>query len=83
MTQLKMKNCRDKKGVMLLEGKRLIREALVAGCELQYLIFSRLDDANYFKDVLPKKNCTLLKMFYRDIQVWSDLVTSPGIIGIF
>lgn len=66
---------------MLLEGKRLIREALMSGCKLQYLLFSRKDDIEDLKDCLPKRGAKLYKMPYREMQAWSELTTTPGVIG--
>lgn len=67
---------------MLLEGKRLIKEALLAGCRLQYMLFSRKEDIEELKEYLPKHGAKLYKMPYREMQVWSQLTTSPGIMGI-
>ncbi|KAF2883860.1 hypothetical protein ILUMI_22329 [Ignelater luminosus] len=72
-----------KKDLALLEGKRLIREALEAQCTLKSLVFSRKNDVEYLKPYLPKSGARLYKMPYREIQLWSDLTTTPGIMGIF
>ncbi|XP_066260080.1 rRNA methyltransferase 3, mitochondrial [Euwallacea similis] len=77
-----VKTNQKKSGLMLLEGKRLIREALLTGCELEYLLFSRIDEVDYLKPYFPKFG-RLYKMPYKEMQVWSKLTTSPGIVGIF
>ncbi|ENN79583.1 hypothetical protein HUJ04_005677 [Dendroctonus ponderosae] len=68
--------------LMLLEGLRLIREALEARCQMEYLLFSRLKEVSTLKPFLPSKG-RLYKMPYREMQVWSDLTTTPGVMGIF
>lgn len=72
---------RKSKDLMLLEGKRLIQEALVANCKLEYLLFSRKTDLDSLNTFLPKIGCKLYKMPYKEMQMWSDLSTSPGVMG--
>lgn len=77
-----VKNNMKKRTKILLEGKRLIREALQRGCHMEYLLFSQLSDVEDLKAYLPKVG-KLYKMPYREIQSWSDLTTTPGIMGVF
>ncbi|KYN28937.1 PREDICTED: rRNA methyltransferase 3, mitochondrial [Trachymyrmex cornetzi] len=80
MIDVKTKNKREKNRQMLLEGFRLIQDAIQAGIVPKVIFFSRLSD------VLPlslSKEVKLYKIPYRTIQLWSNLTTSPGIIGIF
>ncbi|KAK5645438.1 hypothetical protein RI129_006738 [Pyrocoelia pectoralis] len=72
-----------KKDLALLEGKRLIKEALEAKCSLKSLLFSRKSDIEFLKPYLPKSGAKLLKMPYNEIQLWSNLTTTPGVMGIF
>ncbi|KAG5318887.1 MRM3 methyltransferase, partial [Pseudoatta argentina] len=77
---IKTKKKREKNRQMLLEGFRLIQDAIQAGIVAKVIFFSRLSD------VLPlslPKEVKLYKIPYRTIQLWSNLTTSPGIIGIF
>ncbi|KAB0795503.1 hypothetical protein PPYR_12342 [Photinus pyralis] len=82
---LTVKSRRDqiKKDLALLEGKRLIKEALEAKCTLKSLLFSRKSDVEYLKPYLPKSGAKVFKIPYREIQLWSDLTTAPGLMGIF
>ncbi|XP_050308359.1 rRNA methyltransferase 3A, mitochondrial [Anthonomus grandis grandis] len=80
MSQVKTQ--RKSKNLVLLEGKRLIKEALEANCKFECILFSRVKDIECLKPYLPKKG-KLYKMPYREIQMWSDLTTNPGIMGIF
>ncbi|XP_046476325.1 rRNA methyltransferase 3, mitochondrial [Neodiprion pinetum] len=66
---------------ILLEGFRLIEDAIKAGCMPEIIIFSRKSDIA--KISLPKDGVKLYKLPYQTIQLWSDLTVSPGIMGIF
>ncbi|XP_070249570.1 rRNA methyltransferase 3, mitochondrial isoform X1 [Myotis yumanensis] len=82
MTVVKSRTFREKQGKILLEGRRLIADALKAGAVPQMFFFSRLD---YLKE-LPAdklKGVRLVKVKFEEIKEWSDLVTPQGIMGIF
>ncbi|XP_012410966.1 rRNA methyltransferase 3, mitochondrial [Trichechus manatus latirostris] len=82
MTIVKSRPFREKKGKILLEGRRLIADALKAGAVPKTFFFSRLE---YIKE-LPMdklKGVSLVKVKFEDIKDWSDLVTPQGIMGIF
>ncbi|KAF5308523.1 hypothetical protein FQR65_LT06188 [Abscondita terminalis] len=83
ITNGKITQTPNKQDLALLEGKRLIKEALEAKCTLKNLIFSRKSDLEVLKPYLPKMGARLLKMPYKEIQMWSDLSTAPGVMGIF
>lgn len=82
LTEIKSKKEQDKKNLILLEGNRLIKDAIISGCVLKYILFSRKADLMYIQPFLPKIGINLYKMPYRELQMWSDLSTSPGIMGI-
>ncbi|GFQ92429.1 rRNA methyltransferase 3, mitochondrial [Trichonephila clavata] len=81
LTILKNRKLREQNGKILLEGKRLINDAIDAGIELETIYFSRekeLADIRFkFQD-----NVEILKVFYKTLQQWSNLVTCPGIMGM-
>ncbi|XP_063925086.1 rRNA methyltransferase 3, mitochondrial [Zophobas morio] len=83
LTEVKSKKDTDKKDLVLLEGKRLIKDALQSGCHLKYILFSRKDEVDYLRPFLPKAGALLYKMPYKEMQMWSDLTTTPGIMAIF
>lgn len=83
LTELKSKKQRALYGRVGVEGWRMITSGLQAGCSLQCVIFSRKDELNMLKPVLPKKGVKIYKIPYKEIKLWSDLETSPGIIGVF
>lgn len=67
--------------MIMLEGSRLIQEALAASITLKALFFSRVEDVVNLP-LPPKKGFVFEKVVYKKIQRWSKLTTSPGIIGI-
>ncbi|XP_038942256.1 rRNA methyltransferase 3, mitochondrial isoform X3 [Rattus norvegicus] len=82
MTIVKSRPFREKQGKILLEGRRLIADALKAGAVPKMFFFSRLE---YIKElpVDKLKGVSLIKVKFEDIKDWSDLVTPQGIMGIF
>jgi hypothetical protein len=74
-------DCRNKnEDVVILEGKRLILDAMNSGLYPKTFVFSRLNLLEGF----PFDKSKPLKMFeipYKNISVWTDLSTSPGIMG--
>ncbi|KAM5273790.1 rRNA methyltransferase 3, mitochondrial [Ctenodactylus gundi] len=82
MTIVKSRPFREKQGKILLEGRRLIADALKAGAIPKVFFFSRLE---YIKELpIDKlKDVNLIKVKFEDIKDWSDLVTPQGIMGIF
>ncbi|KAF7666797.1 hypothetical protein LDENG_00091730 [Lucifuga dentata] len=73
---------REHQGKILLEGKRLICDALDAGAKPQMVFFSTVDRLRELP--LDKlKRSTLVKVKFEDIKIWSDLVAPQGVIAIF
>nr|XP_033777795.1 rRNA methyltransferase 3, mitochondrial [Geotrypetes seraphini] len=82
VTIAKSRKFRDQHGKILLEGRRLICDALESGAMLQTLFFNTVDRLNELPTA-KLKGVNLIKVKFEDIQLWSDLVTPQGIIGIF
>ncbi|MFT7818355.1 rRNA methyltransferase 3, mitochondrial [Arapaima gigas] len=73
---------REQQGKVLLEGRRLICDALLAGAVPHTLFFSSVDQLRELP--LDKlRRTSLVKVKPEDIQLWSDLVTPQGVIAIF
>ncbi|XP_070826745.1 rRNA methyltransferase 3A, mitochondrial [Chaetodon trifascialis] len=73
---------REHQGKILLEGRRLICDALDAGAIPQMVFFSTVDRLRELP--LDKlKRATLVKVKFEDIKIWSDLVAPQGVIAIF
>lgn len=80
VTIVKSRRFREQHGKILLEGRRLITDALGSGAVLQTLFFSSLDALKELPlDKLRRVN--LIKVKFDHIKVWSDLVTPQGIMG--
>ncbi|NXP67131.1 MRM3 methyltransferase, partial [Chloropsis cyanopogon] len=82
VTIAKSKKFRDHHGKVLLEGHRLIKDALEAGAVPQTLFFSTVGHLK----LLPEaeiKQASLVKVKFEDIKTWSDLVAPQGLLGIF
>ncbi|XP_077422577.1 rRNA methyltransferase 3A, mitochondrial [Vanacampus margaritifer] len=73
---------REQQGKILLEGRRLICDALNAGAVPQTIFFSTPERLRELP--LEKlRRATLVKVKFGDIKLWSDLVAPQGVIGIF
>ncbi|CAM4571550.1 rRNA methyltransferase 3, mitochondrial isoform X1 [Lepidochelys kempii] len=82
VTIAKSKKFRDQHGKILLEGQRLIKDALDAGAVPQTLFFSTVAHLKELPEEKLKKT-TLVKVKFEDIKNWSDLIAPQGLIGIF
>ncbi|XP_033953116.1 rRNA methyltransferase 3A, mitochondrial [Pseudochaenichthys georgianus] len=73
---------REHQGKILLEGRRLICDALNAGANPHMVFFSTADRLRELP--LDKlKRATLVKVKFEDIKIWSDVVAPQGVIAIF
>lgn len=80
MASLKTKRRRDKANKILLEGRRLIADAIQAGVELDCVYFTLPETI----EGLPLDNLKegqLKKVLYKKMSLWSDLTTCPGVMG--
>ncbi|NWR51720.1 MRM3 methyltransferase, partial [Regulus satrapa] len=82
VTIAKSKKFRDNQGKVLLEGHRLIKDALEAGAVPQTLFFSTVGHLKQLPEAEIKR-ASLVKVKFEDIKTWSDLVTPQGLLGIF
>ncbi|XP_038549499.1 rRNA methyltransferase 3A, mitochondrial-like [Micropterus salmoides] len=73
---------REHQGKILLEGRRLICDALDAGANPQMVFFSTVDRLRELP-LNKLKRATLVKVKFEDIKIWSDLVAPQGVIAIF
>ncbi|XP_043976341.1 rRNA methyltransferase 3A, mitochondrial [Gambusia affinis] len=73
---------REQQGKILLEGRRLICDALEAGARPQIVFFSMADRLRELP--LDKlRGATVVKVKFEDIKIWSDVVAPQGVIAIF
>ncbi|OXB54497.1 hypothetical protein ASZ78_002880 [Callipepla squamata] len=82
VTVAKSRSFRDRHGKVLLEGHRLIRDALEAGAVPRALFFSAALQLRELPPA-PLKGARLVRVRFEDIKCWSDLVAPQGMIGIF
>ncbi|CAK9833468.1 rRNA methyltransferase 3, mitochondrial [Anthophora retusa] len=80
MTKLKARKKREKDNEIILEGQRLITDAIKAGVMPTAILFTDPSDIKAFKSL---ENVTFYKVPYKTVQLWSSLTHSPGLLGIF
>ncbi|XP_060851720.1 rRNA methyltransferase 3, mitochondrial [Rhopalosiphum padi] len=88
MISVKNKKKRHQNSSILLEGKRLIQDALNAGVKPKQIFFSQkrvLENLCLPEELrdLPVTNTIFYKTPYKMIQLFSETETSQGIMGIF
>lgn len=80
MIQVGSRNNRRKSRMMMLEGKRLNNDALIAGLQPVKLFFTQksyLSELNFTQDL----NIPLFKIPYKTMKLWSKLEAPPGVVG--
>lgn len=88
MMEVKNKKRRKQRSSILLEGKRLIQDALNAGVKPKQIFFSQkrvlenLCLPGELRD-LSVSNTIFYKTPYKMIELFSEITTSQGIMGIF
>ncbi|XP_046390363.1 rRNA methyltransferase 3, mitochondrial [Ischnura elegans] len=81
LTSVKSKKNQKSGNKILLEGSRLIADAIKYGAIPEMVFFSRKEDIAKIR--WPEENFEMYKVGYRILQKWSSLTSSPGVIGIF
>ena len=80
VTIAKSRSFRDRHGKVLLEGLRLIRDALRPGAAPRALFFSTAEHLRELPPA-PLKGARLVRVRFEDIKCWSDVVAPQGMIG--
>ncbi|CAK1582050.1 unnamed protein product [Parnassius mnemosyne] len=83
LVKLKSKKERKRLNQILVEGWRLIVDGLEAKCNLRYILFSQVEDLNNLRPFLPQTGVQIFKIPYREMELFSDVETCPGILGVF
>ncbi|XP_065226958.1 rRNA methyltransferase 3A, mitochondrial [Planococcus citri] len=86
MTAAKSRKQRYKKNTIMLEGRRLISDALQAGVKPLMILFTRkqlIEDLPILDEYVTPEKTVLHKIPYEYLQNWSNLTTSPGLTGLF
>ncbi|XP_061391670.1 rRNA methyltransferase 3, mitochondrial-like, partial [Musca vetustissima] len=88
MISARSKKRRDRDGQIVIEGRRLILEALACELKLNAVIFSQKEELADIKEQLKealKRNpqCKVYKVPHHDLKTWSTLTTPPGVMTLF
>ncbi|KAJ8267200.1 hypothetical protein GJAV_G00139660 [Gymnothorax javanicus] len=82
VTVARSRKFRERQGKVLLEGIRLVRDALAAGAVPQMVFFSTVERLRQLP--LDKlRRASLVKVKFEDIKMWSDVVAPQGVMAIF
>lgn len=79
-------NTRPLEQRIVLEGQRLIKEALSSDLSMDYLLFSKDEHLDYIENAFgvdKLKDTTVIKVPYSDLKLWSQMTTFSGIMGVF
>lgn len=80
----KSRRRRTKNDQIIIEGRRLIEEAIQAGLKPQAIIFSKKEHLETIKENIPKlSDIQIYRVPQPDLTTWSTLTTCPGLIAIF
>jgi len=77
------KNNKNDSDTLVLEGARLINDALSAGHHPTTFIFSRIKLLQQIATENINNSCNFYHVPYSNIEMWSDLTTPTGIMAAF
>jgi len=80
---LTSRQARDNSDTVVLEGIRIIRDALEAGFIPKVVVFSRVKLLHSLQLDKSQKCTKLYHIPYSNIKMWTDLTTSPGVMAAF
>jgi len=80
---LTSRQARENSDTVVLEGTRIIRDAVSAGFVPKVVVFSRLKLLHTLDLDKTNNSTKLYHVPYQNIQLWTDLSTSPGIMAAF
>ncbi|KAI8041104.1 rRNA methyltransferase 3, mitochondrial [Drosophila gunungcola] len=87
LTTVRSRKRRDKNRQIIVEGRRLIQEALQCGLKMEALLFSQKDQLALVKEEVGRAQLETRTKIYKvpqhDLKTWSSLVTPPGLMAIF
>lgn len=83
MLSIQSKKHRETRQILVLEGRRLIQEALLSSLEMKLLLFSKIEQVHMIKKEMQGSKAKLLKVANHNLKFWSQLTTPPGILAIF
>ncbi|XP_034480895.1 rRNA methyltransferase 3, mitochondrial [Drosophila innubila] len=87
LTEVRSRKRRDKNKLIIIEGRRLIEEALQCGLRMKSLFFSQKDRLALLREPVAQAqhdhNTKIYKVPQHDLKTWSSLVTPPGLMALF
>ncbi|KAM8708123.1 hypothetical protein ACLKA7_015141 [Drosophila subpalustris] len=87
LTEVRSRKRRDKNKQIIIEGRRLIEEALKCGLRMKSLFFSQKDQLTLLREPVAQAqhdhNTKIYKVPQHDLKTWSSLVTPPGLMALF
>ncbi|XP_055911431.1 rRNA methyltransferase 3, mitochondrial [Eupeodes corollae] len=85
LTVVRSSKRRAKNRQIIMEGRRLIVEALECGLKLQTIIFSQKEQLELISESIEplRKSIEIYKVPQHDLKTWSSLTTPPGLLAIF
>lgn len=85
MINIMVKNKKKETDLFILEGKRLINDAIRCNLKIEYIFFSlkeSLKDIEQLNSLVETGQTKLIKVTYKNLQIFSSLVTSPGLVAV-
>lgn len=85
LLSVKSRKSRSLKHQLLVEGRRLIVEAIQCGLPLEHILFSDIEQLQKLQQLEPSAvaAAALVKVPQGDLRVWSNLSTCPGLMAVF
>lgn len=78
------KSRKNNENQIIIEGWRLIQEAINCGLKLKTLIFSKKENLEPIVDLIKNiQEAEIYKVPQETLRIWSTLTTCPGLIAIF
>lgn len=85
MMMTKSKVYRAQHHLLMIEGHTLLLEALQAGLELEFILYSRHEKIRQIQNTLQEMDSKphIIRVPHPDMTFWSVIKTCPGVIGLF
>lgn len=81
ISKLHLKKYRNEQESVLLEGERIVLDAILQGVEIKTLVVLN-DAADKFKDIVSKVNCDVLLVPQNILDILSSTQNSQGIMAV-
>lgn len=85
MSNLAIRNRREKLNLIALEGQRMINDAIASGLKIKNIYFTmkeHLKDINNLEELVQVQRTRFSKILHRDMKTFSTLTTPTSIVAI-